>query len=241
MGYNYFMRSLDFKNKFLSPFFAGFFVVIAMIFFYIICFLCRLKFGVFDVEDIGATEILTYLFYGFSLGIVVCCAKDFLDSSSKNKSTFFALIFLWFAALFREMGIQHWLTTHDSAVTKTRFFLNPQNPLHEKIVAGVLMLLVLAVFVWVICKYLKILITGFLKLRPIQWTCATFAFLAFVTQIADRFPANYFKAAGVNLVEPVLFCLKILEECGESLLPLLFAIAFLQYHFILKNRESKTK
>lgn len=228
---------MDFKKKLLSPFFAGIFVVIALFIYYALCFIFRLKFGPFDIEEIGITEVLTYLFYGFAAGVALCCVKDFLGTS--KQSTFFALMFLWLAALLREMGIQHWLTTHDSVVTKTRFFLNPNNPLYEKIIAGFLILLVISVFAWVLIKYLKPLVTGFFKFQTIPWTVAAFGILGIITQIADRFPANYMKAAGVSLAEPVLFVLKIFEEGGESLLPLLFAIAFLQYHFLLLKEAQK--
>lgn len=228
-------KDTKFKKLSLSPFFAGIFVVVALIIYYAICFIFRLQFGPFDIEEIGATEILTYLFYGFAAGVGFCCAKDFLGTS--KQTTYFALMFLWLAALFREMGIQHWLTTHDSVVTKTRFFLNPNNPLYEKIIAGFLILLVISVFAWVLIKHLKQLAVGFYKLQTIPWTVAAFGVLGVITQIADRFPANYTKATGIILQEPVLFVLKIFEEGGESLLPLLFALAFLQYHFLLQKEK----
>lgn len=227
------MKKTNFNEKLLSPLFAGFFVVAAMVMYYVICYLFSLKFGYFDIEELGVTEVLTYLFYGFSGGIAFFCAKDFLNTPQQN--TFCGIMFLWITALLREMGIQHWLTAHDTVVTKTRFFTNPANPLYEKLIAGFLMLLVILVFAWVVCKCFKKLVSGIIKFQPVQWTTLTFGVLAVVTQIADRFPANYFKAHGVLLAEPVTFVLKIFEEGGESLLPLLFAIALLQYHYILKK------
>ncbi len=174
------------------------------------------------------------------MGVLCCFSKDFLNTS--KRSTFFALIFLWAAALFREMGIQHWLTSHDSVVTKTRFFLNPNNPLYEKIIAGFLMLPVVGVFIWILSKYFKKLVFGFIKFQTIPWTFAAFSALIFITQIADRFPANYLKATGVSLTVHALFFVKILEEGGESLLPLIFAISLVQYHLILqKDLEKQTK
>lgn len=229
------MKKFDLCEKVLSPFFAGVFVVLAMVVYYVLCFIFKLKFGFFDIEEIGVTEVLTYLFYGFAGGVAFCCAKDFLNTP--RQTTFFAIMFLWLAALFREMGIQHWLTTHDTVITKTRFFTNPNNPLYEKVIAGTLMLLVVLVFAWVICKCFKKLVVGIVKFQPVQWTTVTFIVLAIVTQIVDRFPANYFKATGAALADNWLFVLKILEEGGESLLPLLFAIAFLQYHCIVKKEN----
>ncbi len=228
------MKKIDFNKGVLSPVFAGLFVVIALLVYYVICYAFSFKFGFFDIEEIGVTEILTYLFYGFSGGVAFCCAKDFINTPKQN--TFFAIMFLWVSALFREMGIQHWLTTHDTVVTKSRFFTNPANPLYEKIIAGTLMLLVVLVLTWVVIKCLKELISGLIKFQPIQWTALTFIVLAIVTQIVDRFPANYLKATGIALSAHAAFVMKIFEEGGESLLPLLFAIALLQYHLIKNNR-----
>ena len=223
------------KNLFLSPFFATIFIVAAMVVYYVVCYIFRANFGVFDIEEIGATEIITYLFYGFAGGVLLCCAGDFLNSP--RSKTYFALVFLWFVALLREMGIQHWLTTHDTVVTKSRFFLNPDNPLHEKIIAGLLMLIVLAVCLWLFIKYFKRLVCGLLKLQALCWTVVTTGVFGVLTQIIDRFPANYAKNVGTALMEPTLFALKIFEEGGESLLPLLFALALIQSHFSLKDKQ----
>ena len=34
-----------------------------MALYYLISFICRANFGIFDIEEVGATETLTYLFY----------------------------------------------------------------------------------------------------------------------------------------------------------------------------------
>ena len=49
---------------FLSPFFSGLFAFAAMVAYFILCYALRARLGVFDVEKIGLTETLTYLFYG---------------------------------------------------------------------------------------------------------------------------------------------------------------------------------
>ena len=58
-----------------------------------------------------------------------------------------------------------------------------------------------------------------------------------MTQIIDRFPAEYLKATGVDLIEPIKFAMKIFEEGGESLLPLLIAIGFMQFHRLCVKKE----
>lgn len=226
------------KKFFLSPLFAGIFVVIVLAVCYLAAYTARMYFGVFDVEKIGVTEVLTYLFYGFAAGVVLCLYKDHVKTP--RQTTYFALCFLWLAALLREMGIQHWLTQHDTTAIKLRFFTNPNNPLHEKIISAGLVLLVLSVVTYLMVKYFKKMVFGFFKFQTIYWTIATFGVLGVTTQFIDRLPSNYVKMTGTHLGEPVRFVLKIFEEFGESLLPLLFAIAFIQFHFILRKKTSQS-
>ena len=79
------------------------------------------------------------------------------------------------------------------------------------------------------------MVLGFFKLNPLYWTIATFGVWGFITQVADRFNSNYAKITGERLSEPALFFVTIIEEGGESLLPLLFIIALLQFHLQLKK------
>ena len=65
------------ESKFIKkPWFGVLFIVVAMALYYTVSYLCRAAFGVFDIEYVGATEITTYLFYGFGGGVIFCCAKD---------------------------------------------------------------------------------------------------------------------------------------------------------------------
>ena len=125
---------------FLSPFFTGLFILSAMAAYFILCYALRARLGVFDVERIGLTETLTYLFYGLGGGIVFMLYEDHLNTP--RQKTYYYMCFLWFCALLREMGVQHWLTTHDSTAIKIRFFTNPNNPLYEKVFTFILLLIV---------------------------------------------------------------------------------------------------
>lgn len=225
------------KKFFLSPLFAACFVFIALAIYYAGSYFARSNWGVFDIEETGVTEVLTYLFYSIAAGTLIYVAKDYLKTP--RQTTYFALAFLYLAALLREMGIQHWLTTHDTTAIKIRFFTNPNNPLHEKIIAASLVVLVVGVIAYLLFKHLKQMVIGFFKFQTLYWTIATFGGLGVTTQFVDRFPANYAKAVGEKLPEPILFALKIFEEGGESLLPLLFAIGLLQFHFILRKKASR--
>ena len=226
------------ETVFLSPFFSGFFILSAMLLYYVICYAFRAYFGVFDVEEIGVTETLTYLFYGLGGGITLMLCTDYLNT--ERRKTYYCICFLWLCGLLREMGIQHWLTRHDSTAIKIRFFTNPNNPLHEKLITACLLLIVTGVVLYLLRNYLKPVLSGFTRFQPVDWSIVTLLVFLGITQIADRFPAEYAKATGVKLEEPVRFFLKILEEGGESLLPLVFAIALLQFHILLCPRKDGT-
>lgn len=223
---------------FKSPWFGALFLVIGMAIYLVISYICRAIFGEFDIQEVGATEVLTYLFYGFCGGIIFCCAKDFMSDSSKIK-TFSSIVFIYLIMILRDMGAQGWLTTHDTVVTKIRFFTNPSNPMYEKIIAGAVMLFIMVVFFYVLFKNIKPLCKGIKNFEPISWTTLVLFIWTPITQVIDRFPAEFLKATGIMLAEPIRFAMKILEEGGESLLPLLIAIAFLQYHFIYAKKEEK--
>ena len=157
-----------------------------------------------------------------------------------RQASYFALLFLWLSALLREAGIQHWLTDHDTTAIKLRFFTNPNNPLSEKIVAAVLVVVVLGTAVWLLCRYMPGLFRGFFALNPLAWTVATFGGVGIVSQFADRFPSNYFKATGVRLDDTVIYWFKAMEESGEATLPLLFALGFIQYHLLREQNRPKS-
>ena len=127
---------------FKSPWFGALFLGIGMALYLVISYICRAIFGEFDIEEVGATEVLTYLFYGFGGGIIFCCAKDFMSDSSKIK-TFSSIVFIYLIMILRDMGAQGWLTTHDTVVTKIRFFTSPNNPMYEKVIACAMILFIM--------------------------------------------------------------------------------------------------
>lgn len=80
--------------------------------------------------------------------------------------------------------------------------------------------------------FIDITVDNILTFKTLSTTCITiivFVILAILTQIADQYPAIYYKEFGFSLSEHLLFILKIFEEGGESLLPLLFGIGIYQF------------
>ncbi|MBP5344105.1 MAG: hypothetical protein J6Y85_03440 [Alphaproteobacteria bacterium] len=224
------------KKLFLSPFFSIFFTIVCMALYYGLSYVFRLKYGVFDIEELGITDTLTTLFYGMAFGVVICLYKDFTTISEKR--TYGALLFLWFFTLLREWGLQHWLAVNDTTAIKINYFKNAAVPLYAKVIAGCVIIGVCVVIGYLLFKHLKQMIIGFFKMVPMYWTIATFGALGVMTQLTDRFPALYRKSTGQMISESIKFPLKILEEGGESILPLLFAVAFVQYHLCKKTCQS---
>lgn len=223
------------KKFFMNPLFAFSSVILAMALYFIACYLLRFLYGPYDLDQSGATDALTYLFYGMAFSVLVCFYKDYMHTP--RQGTYSGLIFLWFVTLLREMGIQHWLAINDTTAIKLNYFKNPAVPLYGKVISAVFILSVVSVIIYLLYKNFKKMVRGFFKLDPMYWTIATFGGLGMLTQLADRLNSNWAKYTGERLSEPALFFVKIIEEGGESLLPLVFIIALVQFHLQLQLKE----
>ncbi|MDR1693659.1 MAG: hypothetical protein LBR70_00500 [Lactobacillaceae bacterium] len=143
------------------------------------------------VDKGGIIEVITNVSYILMFAAFLFYAKGFLKND--KKTDYFVFFLLAVSAFLRELGIQHWLTKTDSTAFKSRFFLKPENPLSEKITAGLILLIFFALLLYVLIKFTKYLIVSFFKLNPITWSIATLCGIMFLTKTADRFPAHYKK------------------------------------------------
>ena len=226
---------MNFKKFFMHPLFASFVLIVSMGLWFSICYFMRYRYGVYDLDKSGAPDALTYLFFGMAFATLIALHSDYLNTP--RQSTYFGLIFLWLITLLREMGAQHWLAINDSTAIKINYFKNAAVPFYGKIIAGLVILTVVSVIAFLFYKNFKKMVAGFFKFNPMYWTIATFGGWGAVTQIADRLNSNLAKYTGERLSEPALFFVTIIEEGGESLLPILFIIALLQFHFQLKENH----
>lgn len=180
----------------------------------------------------GLIEKITHVLYVLMLGFFVLYYKDFF----RIRSDYFIFVFLGICAFLREAGIQHHLTTHDSTPFKSRFFTNPANPLSEKIVFGLVLLLVFGLVIWLAVRYGRYLITSFLKFRLIGWSAAVLCTMLVVAKFVDRFPSNFKHYTGERLNPVMINNLMLIEETGEMLLPLIVIIFLTQYHVLQQER-----
>lgn len=179
-------------------------------------------------------DVLTYIGYALMLITMLLFARDF-----KDKMFSWCIYFmLGICALLREAGIQHHLSSTDSTPFKSRFFLNPENPMSEKIIYGAVLLIIFGALIYLFVKYARHLITSFFKLNTITWSVATFCSVLVFAKLADRIPShwrhlNHLDALSRNFID----IWSLLEESSELFLPYLVIIIFMQFH-LLKGKKS---
>ncbi|MBR2299220.1 MAG: hypothetical protein IJ870_01440 [Alphaproteobacteria bacterium] len=220
------------KKAFLSPLFAPLFygVLWGLLLAVVLIFFPEKKFEI--TTDGQIIDVLTYIGYGSMLIAMLLFVKDF-----KRKMFDWSIYFmLGVAALLREAGIQHHLTSTDSTPFKSRFFLNPDNALSEKILYGAVLLVIFGALLYIAIKYAKHLITSFFKLNTITWSIATFCSVLVFAKFADRFPSHWRHIHDLDsLSREFIDIWSLLEESSELFLPYLVIIIFAQHHFLKKK------
>ena len=178
-------------------------------------------------------EIFTNIGYILMLASMIYLAQDYTDKIT----SWGVYLFLGMCAFLREAGIQHYLSKTDTTPFKSRFFLNPNNPWGEKIVFGLVLLVIFAALAYLAVKYTKFLITSFFKLNTVTWSTAVLCTVLVCAKFADRFPSNWRKAhGGVYLPQNQIEIWALLEECSEMFLPYLVMLIMWQYHLIKKQK-----
>lgn len=222
------------KKFFLSPFFSPVFftvlwgaLVLAVLVFY--------PKKTFEITTDGQLiDVATYIGYALMLLTMLALYQDFKG----KRLSWFVYFMLGLCALLREAGIQHHLSTTDSTPFKSRFFLNPNNPLAEKILYGAVLLILFGAILYLALKYAKHLTTSFFKLNTVTWSIATFCTVLVFAKFADRFPSHYRHIKNLDALPRSFIDLwSLLEESAELFLPLLVVIAFWQYHLLAKNSK----
>ena len=220
------------KKIFLSPFFvpASFLLVWGAF----VVFVCN-----FYADDIltftkegRIIEDTSHFGYVVLMGVLIYFCNDYKD---KIRS-WGIYLFLTMCCFLREEGIHHYLSKTDTTPFKSRFFLNPNNPIGEKIIFGTFLIIIASVVVYLGVKYAKHLVLSFFKFNPITWSIATMCTVGVLSKIIDRFPANYRKAHGEPLSDDVFAILQLVEESSEMFLPYIAVLILMQYH--LENKAA---
>lgn len=223
------------KKFFLSPFFAPalFSICWGALLTIVLVYFPEQKYQI--THDGQIIETLTNIGYMAMLASMLYFSKDYTD-----KITSWGIyLFLGMSAFLREAGIQHHLSRTDSTPFKSRFFLKPENPIGEKIVFGLLLLIIFGAVIYLMVKYAKHLVLTFFKLNTVTWTIGTFCAVLVFSKFADRFPGNWRDAHNdVSLPRSHIEVWSLLEESIEIFIPWLVVIAFAQYHLIKTQKEN---
>lgn len=214
------------KKMFLSPFFTPIAVVAVWGAFMVVMHYCFPEIFLQITEDGELIEHITHFGYVALIAVLMIVCADYKD----KMMTWGMFLFLAMTAFLREQGIQHHLSRTDTTPFKSRFFLNPNNPLSEKIIFGLVLLIVAGAVLYLAIKYTKHLVVSFFHFNTITWSIAVLCVLGVVAKIVDRFPSNYRKAHGQPLPEDVYAWFQMIEESGEMLLPYIAIVALYQYH-----------
>ncbi len=223
------------KKIFLSPFFSPLFFILCWgaLLGVVLIYFPQDKFLI--TEDGQILEFFTNLGYVLMLAGMLFLSKDY----ASRMTDWGIYLFLGIAAFLREAGIQHHLSRTDSTPFKSRFFLNPDNPLSEKIIFGLILLIIFGALFYLGVKYAKHLIVSFFKLNTITWSTAVFCTVLVFAKFADRFPGNWRSAHhDVSLPRNQIEIWSLLEESSEVFLPYLVLIIMLQYHFLKTKKAS---
>lgn len=225
------------KKIFLSPFFTPLFFLIfwGAILAVVLIFFPEQKFTI--TEDGHLIDIATYCGYALLIVLFFFFYRDYKGRSAKTD--WFVFLLLSICALLREAGIQHHLSSTDTTPFKSKFFLNPNNPLSEKIIFGLVLIIVFGMVAYVAVKYTKHLITSFFKMNTVTWSTAVLCCDLVFAKFADRFPGNWRHAHdGVSLPREQIEIWSLLEESSEIFLPVVAFIILWQYHLILKEKNN---
>ena len=222
------------KKIFLSPFFTPILFVVCwgLMLSVVLIYFPEQKFKI--TEDGQIIELITNIGYISMLAALMYFAKDYTD-----KITSWGIyLFLAMCAFLREAGIQHHLSRTDSTPFKSRFFLNPDNPWGEKVVFGLLLIVIFGAVIYLAVKYAKYLVLSFFKLNTVTWSTAVFCCTLVFAKFADRFPGNCRKAHNdIPLPRGQIEIWSLLVESSEIFLPYLVIIMLAQYH-LLKNKQN---
>jgi hypothetical protein len=159
----------------------------------------------------------------------------FFDFRKSRKLLNYAAIgILAFCAFAREQELQHWVTGRDDIAINFKLLFNAQcAPWFRIAIVFIILLLVLA-FVYLAWNYATRIINEFFHFGTIAWSFATFVACLLLGQFIDWFSSKLTRHTEIQLGVDLHTKLELIEECTEFFLPLIVAVIFVQYHFLLK-------
>lgn len=219
------MNNSSKRNWFYHPFFAPVFIIIMGIIPLANWLLLNRDTAVW-ITFIWDDYITPPLYVLAMIVLYICKPRD---NTPKQNFNFWIFEFITLGMLLRELGIQHWLTQTDTTAIKIRFFLNPGNPIHEKIITGLFLLMWLVIAIHLFRRYTRFLFREFFRLNATVWTIGTTCMLTVIVKFVDRLADNYKRYTGMAVSDFWDTGISSFEEIYEAFLPILIMIAAIQF------------
>lgn len=212
---------------FYHPLFAPILLIVLAIFPLATWLLLPLETAEFVADRVIDHDGFVAVTYCLVMWVLYKCRPK--DNTLKENISFWIFEILTLCAMLREFGIQHMLTKTDSTAFKIRFFLNPNNPIGEKVLAGLILLVVFGMGIFLMIRYTRFLIQQFFRFQTLAWTTATFCFCVLLAKFFDRFPDNYKRFTGQSLIYFWDVGRACFEEFYEGYIPLFIIILAIQF------------
>jgi hypothetical protein len=150
---------------------------------------------------------------------------------------YFVFGVLLFYAFAREHELLRWVMNRKDVASNLKFLFSAKNTILAKVVFVIVFIVLVLILIYLVREYLVWVVKEFFCFGTIAWSFATFVACFFIGQFIDWFPQKLNRYAGIHFSADVQTKLEIIEECTEFFLPLIIAIIFVQYHFILKIKQ----
>lgn len=224
----------ELKRWFLSPLFAPVvcFCAATTIINIILTFFPKSVVSV--TKDWGAVDSVTHAGYVLLYVTLLLLFNDFRNE--RKLTDYFIYVFLAFSAHARELGIQRWLTESGGSAFKTRYMLDPNNPLATKWIVVAMFAAVIGAAGYVLYKYARYLYRGFFRTDTLTWSILSLGVWGVFSKFVDRL-CNGVIGKRLHFSDAVAHNVTVTEEVVESFLPVIGAIVLWQFHLLLKDEK----
>ncbi|MDR1485795.1 MAG: hypothetical protein LBT09_13355 [Planctomycetaceae bacterium] len=191
----------------------------------------------FFVEGNLISKLATFC-YSFLFVMFVWAFFDFRRSC--HLLDYVVFLVLSICAFAREHELLRWVMGRGDVAVNLKFLFDPRNAVSYKILLVVIFLLLVLIFIYLAVRYAARIVKEFFCFGTIAWSFATFVLCFLIGQCIDSLPKKFAIYTDVTLETELHTKLELVEECTEIFMPVIVAIIFVQYHFILKQQKKVT-
>jgi hypothetical protein len=170
--------------------------------------------------------------------LFVALIGTFLDFvKSRHLFDYASFCVLAFCAFAREQELLRWVMGREDSALNLKFLTNVNNSIQIKILVILIFVALVLAFIHLARQYAIKIIKEFFRFGATAWSFATFVLFFLLGQSIDSVPSKLEKFVNIHLSNELQLKLEAVEECTEIFLPIVAAIIFVQFHYMLKNKE----